>query len=532
MFIASSALTDGDVLEADLCIVGSGPAGLALAREYAGCKRPGGKRRVIVLEAGSHRVSHRAQSLYRAELSGAPNHAATHSRFRAYGGSATRWTGQCVPLESIDFEHRSAIAHSGWPFDLAHLSPFYQRAEALFGLVPPAHLDGQPEQDFSRASADLQRSLIRFARPADLGERLRGVFAASDDVDIVLDASVVDIVLDDARRRVVHVRCQGAGGRRLMCRARHFVLACGGIENARLLLAANSQVPAGIGNERDVVGRYFIDHPYLTTGFWTPSGTAVSTGLHVIDDFERVAQQRGAHSVFSLEPALRRREGLAGCVGYFIHREPWQLTGDYHSPGGRAVVHAAELLRNQRSPDRDIVQSLNALAKDPVSAIRLTRAALSAGLRPSPRPALRLVLEATPRRDSRVTLVSERDALGLPRARIAWLVDQDDWRGADRLRRELARCIRSNGLGELVDDRTVDRHGWPVSMSGGKHHMGTTRMHVDPAFGVVDEHARVHSTDNLFMAGSSVFPTGGWANPTLTIVALAIRLADRLRPMA
>jgi len=527
VFIDSKDLADGAVLEADLCIVGSGPAGLAVAREHLTDRR-----RVIVLEAGSGRVTHRAQALYRADIEGAPNHAASNSRFRAYGGSATRWTGQCVPLEPIDFEARAGDADSGWPFGAAHLQPYYKRADELFGLAPRRDFVGQPEQDLSATNDRLRRSLIRFAQPTDLGEKLKGALRASTQVDVVLDACAVDIELDETRHRVVAIQAKGAGGRRIACRARQVVLACGGIENARLLLAANSQIAAGVGNEHDVVGRYFIDHPYLTTGYWQPSPRAIAQGLHLIDDFERMAWQRGAHSAFSLDPALRRREGLAGCAGYFMHREPWQLTADYHSPAGQALVHAAELARGQRSPDRDVIESLGALVRNPATAARLVRASAQASRHPSPVPALRLQLEATPQRDSRVTIGRKRDALGLPRANITWRIPADDWRGAERLRLELARGIKAAGLGRLVDDWTRHEQGWPISMSGGKHHMGTTRMHVDPARGVVDADARVHSVDNLYVAGSSVFASGGWANPTLTIVALAIRLADHLRQQA
>jgi len=524
VFIESCALTDGAVVEADLCILGSGPAGLAIARELLGSGL-----RVVVLEAGGKAVSWRAQALYRAEAIGAPNHAATHSRFRTYGGSATRWTGQCVPLETIDFERRSAVPDSGWPFGADELRPWYERAGELLGLVPPENLRDEPEQDIAAADPALARTLIRFARPTDLGAHLEATFAASRDVDVLLDANVLEIVAGGMDRQVTHVACRGASGRRFTCRATRFVLACGGIENARLLLASRSRTPAGLGNERDVVGRYFHDHPYLVGGYWRPSATATTRGLHVIDDFERIARERCAHSALTLVPEIRRREGLAACVGYFVHRDAWQLAPDYHAPGGRAVVHAAELLRGERVPDRDIVTSLRALAGNPGPAVRTIGRALAARGHSEPRLALRMVLESAPHRDSRVTLGGATDTFGMPRAVVDWRIGNDDWRGAARLRTTLARAIRTNGLGELVEDHATDDAGWPISLSGGKHHMGTTRMHENPALGVVDANACVHSLENLFVAGSSVFPTGGWANPTLTIVALAIRLADHLR---
>ena len=529
MFIGTRELTDDAVLEADVCVVGSGPAGLAVAHGFLARRE-----RVIVLEAGGERPSWRSQGLYRAEVTGAPNHAATHSRFRAYGGSGTRWTGQCVPLEAIDFERREALPESGWPFDLEHLRPWYRRAAALLGLGAGTDACEREAVPLLGGDSRLAATTIRFARPIDIGASLRAAFAASDNVDVVLETSVVDLVTDATGRRLDAVRCRAAGGtRRLEVRARRFVLAAGGIENPRLLLASTSRGGAGLGNEHDLVGRYFHDHPYLTGAYWRPSARAsadgTASGALVIEDFAALARGRGAHAALTLDPALRRREGLAGCVGYFVHREPWQLERAYHAPGGRAVVHLAELLRGERVPDLDIGASLRDLARDPRAAATTLAGPLRTRLEHrAPRLALRTVLEATPRADSRVTLERERDAHGLPRARVDWRVSGDDWRGEARLCEELARVIGSRGLGTLVDDPGTDADGWPHSMNGGKHHMGTTRMHADPTRGVVDADARVHGLENLHVAGSSVFPSGGWANPTLTIAALSIRLADHL----
>jgi choline dehydrogenase-like flavoprotein len=186
------------------------------------------------------------------------------------------------------------------------------------------------------------------------------------------------------------------------------------------------------------------------------------------------------------------------------------------------------VLRRRDIPDGREGRRLLQVARGlPDVAVSLARQAAEA-VRPRPGLALRTALESTPNRDSRVTLGSERDVFGMPRVHVEWRLNGDDRRGLTRLHEELHAEFARQGIGRLVEDPSVDTAGWPVSMSSGMHHMGTTRMHDDPRSGVVTAECRVHDVANLFIAGSSVFPTGGVANPTLTIVALALRLADHL----
>jgi choline dehydrogenase-like flavoprotein len=515
----------GAEVRADLCIIGGGAAGIALAREFVGARL-----RVVLLESGGLQFARRPQRLYVGENTGLPNYATAHSRFRVFGGSTTRWPGQCRPLDAIDFKTRDWVPFSGWPFDRAHLEPWYGRAERVCklggdGFEPGAWLDGAPTLPLG--NGELDPVVFRFGHPTDFGQAYRAELEAATNVEVLLNANAVEIEADMASRHAgaVAVRTFEGGAFRVCARA--VVLACGGIENARLLLASRHP-PAGLGNEHDLVGRFFMDHPYLTTGYLAPADPAHARGLHVIDTFKRVGWEQRAHLGFALAEPVLRRERLNGCAAYFIRRFHSETAPEYFSPGGKSLAHLRDFLTD-KVPDKRVGHHLRNVARG-YREVGITLARRTADVvRPKQCLALRIVVEATPRPDSRITLSDERDELGMPRVRVDWRMHPDDRRGLERLRAALQAAVRGRGLGTLVDDPATDATGWPRSMAGGKHHIGTTRMHADPKQGVVDPDCRVHGLANLYVAGSSVFPTSGYANPTLTIVALALRLADHLK---
>jgi len=516
----------GAEIEADLCIIGGGAAGIALVREFIGAPF-----RVALLESGGLRFARRPQRLYVGENVGLPNYATAHSRFRMFGGSTTRWSGQCRPLDDIDFEARDWVLFSGWPFDGTHLAPWYRRAQTVCnlgadGFEAAAWLDRAPALPLG--GGDLETVVFQFGHPTDFGQSYRSEIEAAANVQVLLNANAVEIEPDADLRQARAVAVQTFAGGAFRVRARAVVLAGGGIENARLLLASNRVAPAGLGNEHDLVGRFFMDHPYLTTGYLAPADPAHARGLHVIETFKRAGSEQRAHVGFALAERILRQERLNGCVAYFIRRFHAETAPEYFSRGGKALAHLREFLTD-KVPDRQIGRHLRNVAQG-YREVGITLARRTGDLlRPRRCLALRTIVEATPRPDSRVTLSDQRDELGMPQVRVDWRLNPEDRRGLDRLRAVLHAVVRDRGLGTLVDDPSNDETGWPPSMVGGKHHMGTTRMHADPKEGVVDPDCRVHGLANLYVAGSSVFPTSGYANPTLTIVALALRLADHLK---
>jgi choline dehydrogenase-like flavoprotein len=513
-------------VQTDLCIAGAGAAGIALAREFLGTRC-----RVTLLESGGLRYSRRVQRLYAGEHAGQPSYALAYSRFRVFGGSTTRWAAQCRPLDALDFQVRPGIDPSGWPFERRHIQGWEPRAMAVCGLRIEQALcawtvDGAP---LPIADDELDAILFRFGHPRDFGQAYRPDFEKSGNIDVLLDANVVALDPAPDLRSIQAMQVKTLDGRSFEVRSRIYVLACGGIENARLLLASNQVAPAGIGNGHDLVGRFFMDHPYMTTGRYVPGSPDYAAGPHVIRSFKSAGMDQRSHVGFALNERVRRAEELTGCSAYFIRSLASEAAPEHFSLGGKSRLRLSEFFEHRALPGADVGHHLwRTMRGSRDVALTLARRTLEV-VRPRHVLAFRTVLETTPRPDSRVTLTGARDRLGVPRAKVDWRISAGDRRGLDRLRQKMARAIETRGLGALIETEDVDDNGWPVSMEGGKHHMGTTRMHVEPRRGVVDPDCRVHGIANLYVAGSSVFPTSGYANPTLTIVALALRLGDHLK---
>jgi choline dehydrogenase-like flavoprotein len=516
------------VITADDTNVGAGAAGIALAREFAGhpC-------RVALIESGGLDFGHGPQLLYLGENIGLPSYSTGRSRFRMFGGSTTRWGGQCRPLDPIDFEARDGIDHSGWPLSRSDLEPYYRRAHRIcnlgpyeYSLPPPGSVGGEAvEID----DANLESKIFRFSFPSDFGQVYRAELAAAANIDVYLNANLIDIEVDEHASQVTGLRIGTLNGLHMRCTAAVYVLACGGIENARLLLASNRVVSAGLGNQRDLVGRFFMDHPYFLLGYYEPALPRYDKSIYVIEDYDRVGSEQRLNGAWSLSERTLRHEGLNGCAVYFVRRALYKSLPEYFSRGGKSFTQLIDVARHRELPDghagrhvRNVIAGLGDVG-------RTLARQLAEIARPRPRLALRAVLEATPNPDSRVTLGARRDRFGMPRVQVNWRLNPRDQRGLERLMTVMRGEFGRLKLGPLIEHHAADDSGWPSSMTGGKHHMGTTRMHADARLGVVDPNCRLHDCANLYVAGSSVFPTGGYANPTLTIVALAVRLADHLK---
>ena len=447
-----------------------------------------------------------------------------------FGGSTTRWGGQCLPFDDLDFERRPWVAHSGWPIGRRELDPYYRRASRT------CHLMVEDEIAALNAGEDvlpldpehLSLKGFRFAWPMDFGQAYREDLASAANVAVYLNANVVETETGDGLRSISGLRLATWKRQRVRARAGAYVLAAGGIENPRLMLASNRSMRAGLGNQHDLVGR-FMDHPYLWSGAYEPSGARFDRNGHVIEDYERVGFEQTTLVGLTLSERILRSEGLNGCIAYLARRPRYKALPSYVSPAGMSFLHLVDVVKHEELPNRHLPRHVRNTLTGLGDVGRILAGQAAEWLSPAPTLCLRMVLEATPNPDSRVTLGRRRDALGVPRVEVDWRMNAEDKRGLLRLAQTLQSEFRRLGLGRLetyLDD--AEATGWPSCMIGGRHHMGTTRMHDDPKQGVVDVDCRVHGFANLYVAGSSVFPTGSYANPTLTIVALAIRLADHL----
>jgi choline dehydrogenase-like flavoprotein len=463
-------------IETDVCVVGAGAAGIALVRELSG--RPF---RVLLLESGGLEEDPATQDLYRGTVFGRNYFQLDVCRKRRFGGSTWCWQGLCRPLDPIDFEARDWVPHSGWPFGAETLRPYYERAQEVLLLERFAYAgadwaDPDPPLPFV---GDTMRSGVFQVAANRLGELYREDVEKAPNVDTFLFANVVGI--EAAAGRVQRLRVATLAGNSFSVLPRCVVLATGGIENARLLLVS------GLGNQNDLVGRYFMEHPHVVAGAFLPSSAELSLGFYR-------ARRRGRVEVagyLATTDAVQRRERLLSSCSFLAPQAPLP---DFEVALASVVQ---EMDRPQAQPAGHAVFFMNELEQ-------------------APNPA------------SRVRLSEDKDALGVPRVQLEWRLSAVDKISARRTHEVLARALGRAGLGRLQIMLSEDDHVWPPELGGGRHHMGTTRMNADPRLGVVDPDGRVHGLDNLYVAGSSVFPTGGAANPTLTLVALALRLADHL----
>ena len=564
MFIDARTIPNDETIEADVCIIGAGAAGIALAREFA--SQPF---RVAILESGDLKPADETQRLALGESVGLRYYPLETTRLRLFGGTTNHWGGTCRPFDDSDFEARDWIPHSGWPIRKSDIAPFYDRAAAVCHLTStewdtatwasrdrfaPLPVGGRVSSRVAQVLPTAERSF---------GRRYRDEVAAASNVLTYLNANVTEIETDAAGAAVTGLRVACLSGNRFRVRAKIVVLAAGGIENARLLLLSNTRQPAGLGNGRDLVGRFFMEHPRFEAGAFVPADRRMEFGFYqahpvgatslkgylgldqetirrerlvdiqinmipvYVDSYRESHQAPEVGSLKYLKQKLERGQMPADLGTHLSNVVGDLLTGvDHFLPAGPLPLPRPLTLRKIIGPEReakehllpellgDIAYAVNekVFSNTPVDHLRL-----STRIDPSPNP------------DSRITLGAERDALGLPRARLDWRLTPLDKHSVRRTLEIVGAEIGRAGIGRLQLKLDGDDTTWPDDTRGGWHHMGTTRMSDDPRQGVVDRNCRVHGIENLYVAGSSVFPTAGSGTPTLMLISLALRLADHIK---
>ncbi len=508
MKLDAANLSAGQVLQADLCVIGAGAAGISVARSFAGSSTD-----VLLLEGGGLQTTERSQALYEGEMATIYREGTRRadydrtyvgrSRLRFFGGTTNHWNGWCRPLEPIDFEARDWVPNSGWPISRADLDPWYERARAVVEI--PAFEDDHgygrkpgKRQVCLQDSESITTRLFHWSPPTRFGIKYRADVMEAPNVRVLLEANVLrlDATLD--ADHVTGAQVQIEDGPAVRVEAKAFVVACGGIENARLLLLSDGSDPAGLGNRRDQVGRYFMEHPHVPqVGQVLVVDNLGTRGLTDLYFRARKDKRAGGRTmgVFCTSEALQREERLLNWCVQLRDRKDSKL-----NRFGKAMVPAQVAVRDLGRDSDDA---------EPYAGRLFVRG------------------EQTPNPDSRVTLLDEVDRLGLRKTRLDWQLGEADRASIRRSMEVFAAEFGRSGIGR-VRIRMDDEAEWPATR-GGDHHIGTTRMASDPGQGVVDADCRVHGVDNLFLAGSSVFATSGFANPTFTITALALRLADHLR---
>jgi choline dehydrogenase-like flavoprotein len=526
MLIDARALAPNSTVDTDLCIIGAGAAGLTLAHELAGAPF-----RVCLLEGGGLGPDRWSQALLAGETVGHPYFRLDEIRQAGIGGTTSIWAGMSRPLDALDLEGRDWMPDGGWPFGRAELDPHYRRAHSILQLGPfeyePGYWESLAAPRLPLPDSLVQTVMFQVSPPTRFGAVYLPRLKRTPNITTIVHANAAELVSDAAAEPPNRVLVRTRPRHSFSVTARLFVLATGGIENARLLLASRSTHAMGLGNPHDLVGRFFMDHLCLNAGVLAVARRHVSTSLYSV---RKVA--RAAHGVVKVEGALAPNDALSrqdGLVRVAMHfPQAWRAWRSYDSPGVGALIQLVRAVRQRRVPYRASANASHVLRD--LDAVLVSLAGFIGNpYLPRRRLIARTFAEQTPDRENRVTLADTRDALGRPLARLTWRVGERELGTIRRFHQIMRSAARESGAVRF--DTTIDQDDaeWQATVKGGYHHMGTTRMDSSPRHGVVDADCRVHGVENLFVAGSSVFPTAGYANPTLTIVALALRLADRLK---
>jgi choline dehydrogenase-like flavoprotein len=546
MLVNIATLGTDDFLQFDVCIVGSGPAGITLAREIC---RSG--LRVCLLESGGHRPAEDSQNLNTGAVDSAHGYreqTLREGRRRQFGGTANLWNHEVrgessrhiryVPLDEIDFERRDWVSESGWPFSRREIQPFYECAQQVCGIGKFDSQAGTWENGTSNSEPwrmeRIESVVSQFGSSEIFLERYRRELVHDERVTLILRAVLLGLQMDPLSRTITMAQASTSEGRKFQVRAQAFVLAAGALENARILLLQDDLQPGGLGNQHDMVGRCFMDHPTIKLGALIPSSSAFFGRAGFYDQHDVGGQ--AMMGILHIRPEVMRREKMLNLCAVLVphFKNLWS--------NGPAVLHqlmvrGPRFLWRHRSgkhrygpltgeePPQPLRQRL---LEQYYSEGQCGWSRLSGLERRFGAFGVHSLVEQSPDRSNRIMLQEQVDGFGQRKIKVLWRWNELDLRSIRQAQQIFREELATAGIGTFIPvEESVGSQ--PRQFNSPHHFLGTTRMHDNPRNGVVDADCRVHDVQNLFLAGSSVFPTGGFANPTLTIVALTLRLAAHLQ---
>jgi choline dehydrogenase-like flavoprotein len=551
MFVDANTVASSTTFHADVCVVGAGPAGIVLCLELAQSGL-----QVLLIESGSTAFDPAAQKLGEATVANPARHAPlAHATRRQFGGTSTLWGGRCVPLDPVDFELRDYLPDSGWPISYREMADHYPKACAYAGCGPadfasPSALSGRQTTIVPGLpdGAVTSSSLERWGSPTDFGQRYRQDVARHPRITCLLNATCTSIEFVDNPASVAALGLRAPGGNRLSARGHMYVLAGGGIATTRLLLASNRVHPAGIGNASGKLGRFYMGHlsgKIADLRFSTPPE-------RTIFGFERDPLGSYCRKRFVISGKPQADHRLLNCALWLDNP---QLADPHHRSGILSLAALAlgtPALGRRLAPEAIVAAAVGEAGGFPrmphllnvmrdLPSVMTFAPAFVYKRYFSPRRvpgffvrnsrnayALHYHAEQIPNEQSQIRLGPDADTFGMRLPVIDLQFSNADAESVVRTHQLLDSHLRAHGCGQLLY-RFVDPHAAVLAQArDGFHQIGTTRMSGDPRHGVVDANCRVHGLDNLFVSSSSVFPTSGQANPTLSIIALSIRLARHL----
>ncbi|WP_420600853.1 FAD-dependent oxidoreductase [Flagellimonas sp.] len=503
MHIDTRTLDNNTTIEGDICIIGAGAAGISMALDLKGTPY-----KTILLESGGFEFEPELQKLNSGELSGQKYFPLQSTRLRYFGGTTGHWTGMCSPMDTLDFYTRDYVPYSGWPITRKDLVPFYERAQKTLQLGPFNYdysywKDDRPNLIAFPLDENTIRTKIWQINPSRFGGVYKDTIVNAQNIHLYTYASVINIKANEEVSTVNQIDITNHTGKRYKVKAKYFVMACGAIQNTRLLLVSNKQSKKGLGNDHDNLGRYFMEHVETKAG-----------ELRLFNTFKTDLYSWGkTKAEMALTEDAQRKNGVLNATVSLaplnLSKQLKPLMETWQEEDPRKAMENAD----NRSFFSKLVR-LKTKIWEP------TAFSLDCNLEQSPNP------------NSRVTLSNEVDELGVPKPHLHWQLTSLDKYSIRKTIEVVGQQMGAAGLGRvrlnefLRDDSDTS---FPEIVNGGFHHMGTTRMHENPQKGVVDSNCKVHGISNLFVAGSSCFPTSGAVNPTLTLIALTHRLSDHLK---
>lgn len=557
-----SKLPNGTEVISDVCIIGAGPAGMTAAREFLESDYT-----VSLLESGGRAYNHEVQMLSKGEISGDVNEEQESIHLRQIGGTANNWILQMTddeygyrytPLDEIDFEGREHIPYSGWPIKKADLDPYYERVHAVCGVgeydYTADYWTRGRFRPISFRDDKVYNSVFTFGPTKKFTKEFPEQIANSKNVTLYFHATVVELLCNDDGESVTTAVVRMFDGREVYFKAKQFIITSNALQTPRLLLNSTKTHPTGIGNQHDNVGRYFMDHNLVPCGLFYPDDPSLINELGFYD--MQGVDRSTVLGHISLTPEVMKKHKLRN-LAVMLFPTTWNNNDIEAMKSVNLFVLKPHQIYTLRFPIELAKHTFN-LLRDPIDLARHLRNVLrgrkrlilavyervrygipifldlgrggwsrhARNQRKYDSLELLAIVEQSPNPNNRVTVTEEKDALGCRKTKLHYTCAEEDIASVKRAQKIIGEALVETGLGSYQPpEESADM----MKTSTGLHHMlGTTRMSDDPKDGVVDRDCRVHGMRNLFVAGSAVFSTGSYANPTLTNLAISIRTSDKV----
>jgi choline dehydrogenase-like flavoprotein len=465
----------------DVCVCGSGPAGVTLARIIASSGKS-----VAILEGGTLEYSEQSQQLYQGKSVGENDfNAAQTARLRFLGGTSNHWSGMCSYFDAYDFNNTVNNELPGWPIEHKEVLKYFNHAKTILDL---------PENAFTKTTTWPGKNFKPFnfvmSPPTRFNAKYKDELQKSKRIDLYLNANLTNVQFKDNLSTVDYFEVQNYHLKKTLIRAKQYVLAMGALENARTLLVNNKQLKTGIGNQSDLVGRCFMEHLNVKFGRFvaTEAKFWMAGGVNIQPNEQLIIKNKIGNGVISFEPNAKpqsygRTKAIKQALRNFTCKS-------------ESITNLSRKLIDFDCEGDGVIGSL---------------------------------LEQTPNLNSRVLLDTEKDMFGLPKLILNWQLNEFDRHTIKTIGLEASKELARLGVARVqLRDFVLDTSLPMKDFYPHAHHMGTTRMASSPKYGVVDTNSKVFGTDNLYVAGASVFPTGGGCNPTFTLTMLASRLGQHL----